>query len=402
MIIRIRGCMSDPVDRFAFGANWQRYLKASFTPERAEIARRHLMDFLRLDSLAGRTFLDIGSGSGIHSLGAWQSGAAEVVSFDYDSQSIAATRSLHAAVGSPANWRIIQGSVLDEAFCDGLGVFDIVYSWGVLHHTGDQWRAFGNAARRMAGGGRFYVALYTSELHMDPSPEEWLEIKRRYNAAGRLGKLRLELWHLWSTVLRRDIRNIVRLPKMFSDYRCSRGMAVMADIRDWLGGWPMEFSTTAEVLEHAVAHDLVPVVVASGEANTEFLLMRQADAMDQGLAVIKAETVIPLPLLRAFTDLPPRPFFIFGTARGAEMLVGRLRRRGGPELAGFIDIERTGQFMGLPVLSVDDFAASWPKDTPVVLSNRYVQANADRLKARECTAVWNGHPLVLSLIFRGV
>ncbi|WP_173984943.1 bifunctional 2-polyprenyl-6-hydroxyphenol methylase/3-demethylubiquinol 3-O-methyltransferase UbiG [Magnetospirillum sp. SS-4] len=391
--------MSDPVDRFAFGANWQRYLKGSFTPERAEIARRQLMAFLRLDSLAGRTFLDIGSGSGIHSLGAWQSGAAEVVSFDYDPQSVAATRLLHAAAGSPANWRVMQGSILDEAFCDALGVFDVVYSWGVLHHTGDQWRAFDNAARRMAGGGRFYVALYASEIHIDPSPEEWLDIKRRYNAAGRLGKLRLELWQLWATVLRRDIRNIAALPKLSRDYRHSRGMAMMADIRDWLGGWPMEFSSTAEVLDHAGAHGLAPAAVADGNVNTEFLLVRRSEAAGLGLAVVDAGPAIPV--LRAFTDLPERPFFIFGTARGAELLVQRLRRRGGPELAGFIDIERTGRFMGLPVLSVDDFAASWPDDTPVVLSNRHVLPNAERLRGRGRTALWNAHPLVISLNYRG-
>ena len=44
---------------------------------------------------------------------------------------------LHDLSGRPAHWRIAQGSVLDKAYMESLGTFDIVYSWGVLHHTGD-------------------------------------------------------------------------------------------------------------------------------------------------------------------------------------------------------------------------------------------------------------------------
>lgn len=393
--------MSDPVERYAFGANWQRYLKASFSEERAGIARRHLLDFLRLERLDGLSFLDIGSGSGIQSLAAWRSGAERVVSFDYDPQSVEATRSLHRAEGAPANWRIVRGSVLDEPFMAGLGRFDIVYSWGVLHHTGDQWRGFANAAERLAPNGRFYVALYASEVHCDPSPQQWLDIKRRYNAAGPLGRLAMEARHLWGSACRRRPINILRLPRIARDYAQSRGMALMADVRDWLGGWPMEFSSVPEVIGHADRCGLDPVNLAFGEWNTEFLLARRGEA-GAAAAVIAPAQWMPPPMLRALADLPRRPFFIFGTARGAELLARHLRRRGGPPLEGFIDIERTGSLLGVPVLSVEQFAAGWPSDTPVVLSNRYVLQNAARLRAKGFSAIWNGQPLVISLNFRGL
>jgi SAM-dependent methyltransferase len=380
--------MSDPVERYAFGSNWQRYLKSSFSEDRVEIARRHLLDFLKLDRLDGLRFLDIGSGSGIHSLAALRAGAAQVVSFDFDPQSVEATRSLHHAVGAPAHWRISRGSVLDRAFLEHLGRFDIVYSWGVLHHTGDQWTALANAVERMTPEGCLYVALYAAEPHIKPSAEEWLAIKRRYNATSPLGRLIMETRHIWTHACGRRIANLPRLPALFRDYRKSRGMAMMADIRDWLGGWPMEFSSTREVLDRVRKdHGLGPANIAFGEANSEYLLTRRA---------VDIDIVVP-PTLRALADLPPRPFFIFGTGQGAEILLRHHRDHGGPPLAGFIDIERSGTFHDAPVLAVETFTAQWPKETPVVLSNRFVLENTARLSALGHAAIHNGQPLAVLL-----
>src|SRR2546430_16519241 len=140
-------------DRFAFGRNWQRYLDRHLTPAAVTRAEAQTASFLKMPSLLGKSFLDIGCGSGLFSYAAYRMGAKAIVSFDYDADAVAATKRLHERAGSPAHWRITQGSILDAAFVETLPRADIVYSWGVLHHTGEMWKAMRNAARLVSPGG---------------------------------------------------------------------------------------------------------------------------------------------------------------------------------------------------------------------------------------------------------
>src|SRR5687767_11581001 len=84
---RIPESETDDALRFGFGANWTDYVKKHFSEERLTIAQDHLLRFLRMSSLTGKSFLDIGCGSGLHSLSAWRAGARPVFSFDYDPKS---------------------------------------------------------------------------------------------------------------------------------------------------------------------------------------------------------------------------------------------------------------------------------------------------------------------------
>ena len=264
--------------RFAFGRNWNQYIRKSFTPERVEISKKHLLEFLGLSNLSGRSFIDVGCGSGLHSLAAFQSDAATILSFDYDQDSVRTAEYLRREkAGAPDNWSVKQGSVLDKEYMEALGKYDIVYSWGVLHHTGDQWTAIRNAASVVGDEGLFYIALYSADVHTNPTPEFWLEIKQKYINSSRFQQNRMVLWYIWNFAMGRSIKRLPSIIKTMLEYKFSRGMSYITDIRDWLGGWPMEFSHDADVLKFAdeeLGFDLVRI--AQGEANTEYLFRKRA------------------------------------------------------------------------------------------------------------------------------
>jgi 2-polyprenyl-6-hydroxyphenyl methylase/3-demethylubiquinone-9 3-methyltransferase len=114
--------------RFSFGQNWASFLKRLNQARIAE-AEKNLVEFLGEKALAGRAFLDVGSGSGLSSLAARRLGAT-VTSFDYDSQSVACTEELRRRyMPDDPFWTIEQGSVLDTQYLARLGQFDIIYSW---------------------------------------------------------------------------------------------------------------------------------------------------------------------------------------------------------------------------------------------------------------------------------
>lgn len=266
---------TDNNSRFEFGANWAGFVDKHFSQERVDISRQHLLNFVGKESLDGMSFLDIGCGSGLHSLAAWQAGACSIYSFDYDPKSVATTRALHKLAKSPDAWKISQGSVLNETYMASLEQVDLVYSWGVLHHTGDVWKAIRQTCPKVAPGGLLYLALYSEDMQIDPPPEYWLDVKQRYVNATPMKRRWMELAYLWRFRLN---RKPWRLPLLFLQawqYKKSRGMSFMTDVRDWLGGWPMEFCRDAEVVDVVTKETgLTLEKMKTGEANTEFLFIK--------------------------------------------------------------------------------------------------------------------------------
>lgn len=261
--------------RFEFGRNWRNFVQSKFTQERVDVARQRILQFIGRDSLKGLDFLDIGCGSGLHSLAAFQAGAGRIHSLDYDPQSVAATRLLWERAGKPANWTIERGDVLDNAHVARLGHWSFVYSWGVLHHTGQMWRAIANAQSTVADGGLFYIALYSADADFQPSKEFWLEVKQRYNRASEFGKRKMVWWYVWNYVLYRKLSNTPDLVRRALQYKFQRGMDLFADIRDWLGGWPMEYAGDQETVDFLEQkHGFALANVATGQACSEFLFRR--------------------------------------------------------------------------------------------------------------------------------
>ena len=233
---------------FSCGENWQAYLDFGYNQQRLASAEEHLLRFLGRPDLKGRTFLDVGSGSGIHSAAALRAGARRVVSFDLDPASVEATRRLWRESGAPDHWHVRAGSVLDKAFLATLEPADIVYSWGVLHHTGKMWEAIANTEPLMKREGQLYLGLYVT----GPKSDYWLDVKRAYNAASKPRRRAMEVWYGARHAL---FPQIVRLRNPLGLMRNQgRGMTYWTGLRDWLGGYPYEDASVADVLKFAREH----------------------------------------------------------------------------------------------------------------------------------------------------
>ncbi len=224
---------------FAFGKNWAAYAAKISEAEIAE-AQNGLRRLVG-EELPGRRLLDIGCGSGVHALSALRLGASSVLAVDLDTDSVATTRALleQRAAGGP--WEVRHESVFALS-PETAGTFDVVYSWGVLHHTGDMVRAMTKAAAMVAPGGIFAFALYR-RVWMDWF---WRLEKRWYAKASPAAQRRAQAVHvaLFKAGLTVTGRNAARY---IAEYRGNRGMDFHHDVHDWMGGWPYESISDEEV-----------------------------------------------------------------------------------------------------------------------------------------------------------
>jgi 2-polyprenyl-3-methyl-5-hydroxy-6-metoxy-1,4-benzoquinol methylase len=241
----------DRGERFKFGENWSRFLSL-LNGERINEAENSLKKMLGVESLEGKRFLDAGSGSGLFSLAARHLGA-RVHSFDYDPQSVACTLELRRRYfPDDADWKIEEGSVLDADYLKSLGTFDVVYSWGVLHHTGEMWRALENVHSLVATGGQLFIAIYNDQ---GSRSARWKWIKRTYNELPRVLRTPFAMIVSAPNEAKSILRSIVNLRpgdyiRSWTKYeQNNRGMSRWRDIVDWVGGYPYEVAQPEEIFD---------------------------------------------------------------------------------------------------------------------------------------------------------
>ena len=237
-------------ERFEFGKNWNRFL-STLDDQRIAQAERAIVEMLELPDLTGKRFLDIGSGSGLSSLVARRLGAS-VHSFDYDPHSVACTAELRRRYyPQDDSWKVEEGSALDADYLRSLGKFDIVYSWGVLHHTGEMWKALENAQVPVSAGGKLFVAIYNDT---GSQSARWRWIKKTYNGLPRLMKTPFAILVSAPEEAKSLIRSSIKgrpaeYIRTWTQYDRNRGMSHWHDLIDWVGGYPYEVATPDQIFD---------------------------------------------------------------------------------------------------------------------------------------------------------
>jgi 2-polyprenyl-6-hydroxyphenyl methylase/3-demethylubiquinone-9 3-methyltransferase len=278
--------MGNTDDAYDFGSNWRSFIDHHLTDERRQEALDSLPAFLRRSSLEGATFVDVGCGSGLFSWVAYKLGAKRIVSFDVNPSSVACCKQLRVDEGEPTNWQVLEASVLDDEKMRELGEFDIVYSWGVLHHTGEMWHAIDNAARLVKPGGLMWIAIYNRAdgigLYSDGrvgSSRFWEREKVFYNRLPKLGQRAVDytaatgMMAAYLLAGRNPIREV-------QQHKQNRGMSWLVDIRDWLGGWPYEYASVEEIFSFVrdrFGYTLENLISTNSLRNNEYLFRRPAN-----------------------------------------------------------------------------------------------------------------------------
>ena len=252
------------IEAFDFGSNWRHYSARALTTSRVEGAREAFSVLTSGIELKSRSFLDVGFGQGLTALCAADAGAA-VYCLDVNPRCAEALEltSQYFLPEAKEKLTLISGSILSAIDVSQLreksgSGYDVVHSWGVLHHTGDMEKAFANCVGLVKPGGQLIVAIYNRHW----SSPLWGCIKRVYCRLPRIGQKTM----IWLFV------PVIYLAKLLVTRRNplekERGMDFLVDIVDWVGGYPYEYATVDEVLDLGTKYGLKMLRVAPARVPT--------------------------------------------------------------------------------------------------------------------------------------
>lgn len=265
--------------RFAFGRNWRRFL-TRLNESRIAEAEKSLCAKLHVADLRGKSFVDVGSGSGLFSLAAARRHATHVHSFDFDPECVACTAEVKRGY-SPAEtpWTIECGDILSRDYLGRLGQFDVVYSWGVLHQTGDLWQALANVATLVAPQGCLFISIYNEQPLLTPF---WRFVKRTYNRLPRGCRWPLVLGYLGLKTPLLFVRDLLAGRNPWNVFRGvgRRGMTLYYDAVDWIGGYPHETASPEAIFRffRDRRFQLLELSTVNGGSGCNEFVFRRQDA----------------------------------------------------------------------------------------------------------------------------
>lgn len=233
-------------EHFEFGKNWQFFLKG-VNDKKINAAIFDIENFLGKNEISGKIFIDIGCGSGLSSLAAYKLGASEIYSYDIDPLNVDNVNKLKKNFSIPLDfkWHAEVMSIVDDHDLLHINSGDIVYAWGVLHHTGDMWKALKNTLTIVKKNGVVYLMIYR-DAHL---AYIWKIVKKTYVHAPNFIKFIMR--NSFAAIQIAGILAKGKNPfRSIKNYELkSRGMSWYTDVVDWIGGYPFEYAEAEEIID---------------------------------------------------------------------------------------------------------------------------------------------------------
>lgn len=256
----------DSSQQFDFGENWQNFSANALTDDRVSQAAKDLENLCSGIELRNRLFLDIGFGQGLSLLSAAMMGA-KTVGCDINPKCATVLDRNRAFFPSlKFTPKVVVGSILEDSvvhvlrtFGNDEGAYEIVHSWGVLHHTGEMEKGIRHAASLVAPGGFFILAIYNRHW----SSLIWSYIKWTYVKLPKWAQ-KATIWLLFPVIYAAKWLVTGKDPKIQE-----RGMDFYYNVVDWVGGHPYEYATRESIVSAVAglgfsAVRVIPAIVPTG------------------------------------------------------------------------------------------------------------------------------------------